>query len=610
LIPRDQIEKLQNSVNIVDVIGERIDIRRAGSNFKARCPFHDEKTASFMISDSKQIFKCFGCGVSGDSIKFVMMYDNLSYPDAIRNLASRYGIEIKEEFDGTRPDRTEDDKKELIRILNGHACDLFHEDLLKEIRREGSSVAAYLKKRKIKSEFITKFKLGFAREEWHTLKEDSRFSGYKDDILIEAGLRKMNEKGNVYDQFRNRLIFPIFDQLGNVLAFSGRALDDEVQPKYLNSPETVLYRKNQVLYGLYQAMESIRRSKAMILVEGNIDLITMHRYGYTNTVAICGTAFTENHALIVKRNADRIMLMLDGDGAGRKSSVKTAEILISAGMNPSIALLGEEYDPDTFLNEFGQDKMNELLKSQISLIGLLLHDYDRSNKNANVKMSFINKVLASLSNISNISESQAESLLQEAQTVLNIDSKIMKNDFRKLKNSKNHSEKQPDKKTVITGNYLPEKEDITEFTLLYLMLSDDDARNKILSEITEEDFHNKEAARVFLKIYELYEEGEPVKLNKILIDFDEKFKDFMIGFVISQENIFSADFEKSGSSVPDSRIMIACEDSLKKISLRKISDRIRNMNEELKYTDDIGRQNEILQTISDLKQKQIEITAK
>ncbi|MDD3044064.1 MAG: DNA primase [Candidatus Delongbacteria bacterium] len=603
MIPKDQIEKLQNSVNIVDVIGERIDIRRAGSNYKARCPFHDEKTPSFMISDSKQIFKCFGCGASGDSIKFVMMYDNLSYPDAIRSLASKYGIEIKEEYDGTVRDRTEDDKKEVLRILNGLACDLFHEHLITEMTKQNSHVKKYVESRKIDNELLTKFRLGYAPDDWHALRNDLRFSQYQDETLVEAGLRKQNEKGNIYDQFRNRLMFPIFDQLGNVLAFSGRTFDDQSQPKYLNSPETVLYRKNQVLYGLYQAMDSIRKKREIILVEGNVDLISMHKFGYTNAAAICGTAFTENHALLVKRNAERVFIMLDGDTAGMKSALRTSEIILETGMVPEIVLLPDGSDPDSFLYAEGKESLDKLLDKPLNIIDLSIAFNGLRTDTANSKITAVRTVAESFKHIKD--PLTLDMYTNEASLKLQTDKASFEKEIKR--NPKSQDIKHTEIKTI-SGTYTPRNDDAVEFTLIYLMISDNNALKLILSKLTEKDIHNPEASSLFLKIYELFEEGEPVKLNNILIDFDDKFKDFMISFVLSQETAYSGYDGRSGNGKPEEKIMAACNDSIRIIMLRKLSCSIKGLNEELKYTDDPERQNEILQKVSSLKKEQIELS--
>jgi DNA primase len=606
LISKDQIEKIQNTADIVDIIGERIDVKRSGSNFKARCPFHDEKTPSFMISSSKQIFKCFGCGASGDSIKFVMMYDNLSYPDAIRHIASKYGIDIVETYSERTKDTSSDDQKEQLRVLNKNACDFFYESLLKEYSKDGSQVIKYLNERKIDREFVDKFKLGFAPDDWNSLKLDARFIPYKDEILVEAGLRKKNEKGNVYDQFRNRLMFPVFDQLGNIVAFSGRTLDDEIPPKYLNSPETSLYKKNQVLYGLYQAMDTIRKTKEIILVEGNVDLITMHKFGFTNTVAICGTAFTENHALLIKRNADRIVVLLDGDEPGRKSALKTSEILISNGVLPSIVLLPEENDPDSFLYEKGSPELKTLIENPMNIIEFNIMLNAKTGNSINQKIASVKAVVETLKNVKADSRVEISEYLKIASQKLGVEISVLKEELLKTR-TENVRVKKND---VEINDYAAKNEDMIEFSIIYLMLTDEIPRRNFLSEISEEDFKNKDASRLFLKIYELFEEGEQIKLNNILFDFDEKFKDFMIGFVIEQERAFFPDKETAESETHRKKIEKAYIDNLSRIKLRKTGDKIKNLTSELKYTDDQTRQNEILGEISGLKKVQKEIIKK
>jgi DNA primase len=601
LIPKDQIEKLQNSVDIVDVIGERIDLKRSGSNYKARCPFHDEKTPSFMVSQAKQIYKCFGCGASGDSIKFVMSYENLSYPDAIRHLASRHGIEIVEEYSDRTYDKSEDDKKELFRILNKYACDFFHENLIKEINTDTSEVAQYLKKRKLSRDLVEKFKLGFAPDQWNLLKEEKRFSGQSEEILIEAGLRKKNEKGNVYDQFRSRLMFPIFDAMGNVAAFSGRSLSDEVQPKYLNSPETPVYKKNEVLYGLFQAMDTVRKTKEIILVEGNIDIITMHKFGFTNTVAICGTSFTENHARLIKRNADKITILLDGDEAGKKSALKTAEILAETGMVPGIVLLPGDSDPDSFLYSQGKVSMEELLSAPLNLVDLVIQLGGGRKSNANEKAHLVKNLIGSLKHIKD--PVVLDLYTKEASQKSGVDINVIKREIIN-KPDRNAGKLKPEEKHE---RYFPENDDQMEFGIIYLMLSDENARSRFLSEITENDLKNKEASRMFLKIYELHEDGEPVKLNNILIDFSEKFKDFMIGFVIEQDQAFLEEKNEKNKNELEEKIEKAYRDNIKKIKLRRIAQKMEDLRSELKYTEDHEDQNEILKKISLIKAEQGEL---
>lgn len=607
MISKDQIEKIQNTADIVDIIGERIDVKRAGSNFKARCPFHDEKTPSFMISSSKQIFKCFGCGASGDSIKFVMMYDNLSYPDAIRHIASKYGIEIVETYSSDRTkDTSSDDQKERLRILNKSACDFFYECLIREYKKESSQVIKYLNSRKIERELVDKFRLGYAPDDWNSLKEDQRFNLYSEEILVEAGLRKKNEKGNIYDQFRNRLMFPIYDQLGNVVAFSGRTLDEEIPPKYLNSPETSLYKKNQVLYGLFQAMETVRRSKEIILVEGNVDLITMHKFGFTNTVAICGTAFTENHALLVKRNSDRITVMLDGDEPGRKSALKTSEILIANGVMPSIVLLPEEDDPDSFLYDKGSEELKLMIENPMNIIEFnILINSGTDHSDPNRKVATAKAVVGTLKNISD--GITRDLFIKEASLKLGIDIATLKKELSKTASPTIRRDKPA---AEFKTEYTSKNDDMIEFSIIYLMLTDDTCRRKFLTEIREDDFKNSEASRMFLKIYELFEEGEAIKLNNILFDFDEKFKDFMIGFVIGQEKAFFPEKEAAENEIQRKKIEKAYIDNLSKIKARKIGDRIKDLNSELKYTDDQSVQDKILGEITGLKKLQREIIKK
>jgi len=303
-----------------------------------------------------------------------MLYDNLSYPDAIRLLASRYGIEIKETFSyqNQNKNKTDDDKKETMRTAMKLAVEFYHQNLLNEIKNENSSFTKYIRERGLTEEDCKLFKIGFAPDKWHALKENTSFKDIDDKLLIEAGLRKQNEKGNIYDLFRNRLMFPIFDIMGNAIAFSARTLDDEIQPKYVNSPESVIYKKSKVFFGFHQSKDTVRKTHSMILVEGNMDMVSMYKNGFTNTVALCGTAFTEDHALIMKRNADKINILFDGDDAGRKAAVKASEMLLSKGLDNTITLLPSDEDPDTFTEKYGNEALQNLIDNSLNLIDFKL----------------------------------------------------------------------------------------------------------------------------------------------------------------------------------------------------------------------------------------------
>jgi DNA primase len=601
LISKEQIESVVNAADIVDVIGERIDLRRSGANHKAACPFHDEKTASFMVSHAKQIFKCFGCGVAGDSIKFLMLYENLNYPDAIRLLAGRYGIEIKETFSyQNNHNKTDDDKKETMRSAMKLATEFYHQNLLNEIKNENSPFSKYVKERGLTEEDCKIFQIGYAPDNWHALKENDKFRDIDDKLLIEAGLRKQNEKGNIYDLFRNRLMFPVFDILGNVIAFSARTLDEDGVPKYVNSPESVIYKKSKVFFGFYQSKDTVRKTHSMILVEGNMDMVSMFKNGFTNTVALCGTAFTEDHAQIMKRNAEKINILFDGDAAGQKAAIKASEMLLSKGVDNTITMLPQGEDPDTFTEKFGNDALQELMDNSLNLIDFKLKVLGSVDK-IDAKIAASRSIIESLKVIND--EMILEQYVNEAAEKLNVEVYLIRNALKKG----NQPRKNRTQNIEPTEKYICTKKDLFEFNILYLMLSNDKVCSAYLRTIDESYFLNHEATQLYMKFYELYEEGESINLNNILVDFDDKFRDFFIDYTASQEGVFLSDIEEDDETGLDIKINQAFKDSLKKIKHRFFKREIKKLYDELKFTSDIEEQNIIISKITEIKSQEIEV---
>jgi DNA primase len=601
LIAKEQIESVVNAADIVDVIGERIDLRRSGANHKAACPFHDEKTASFMVSHAKQIFKCFGCGVAGDAIKFIMLYENINYPDAIRLLAGRYGIEIKETFSyQNNHNKTDDDKKETMRSAMKMATEFYHQNLLNEIKNLNSPFSKYVKERGLTEEDCKIFQIGYAPDKWNSLKESNKYKDIDDKLLIEIGLRKQNEKGNVYDQFRNRLMFPVFDILGNIIAFSARTLDNEIQPKYVNSPESIIYKKSKVLFGFYQSKDTVRKTHSMILVEGNMDMVSMFKNGFTNTVALCGTAFTEDHAQIMKRNADKINILFDGDAAGQKASIKASEMLLSKGLDNTITMLPQGEDPDTFTEKFGNDALQELMDNSLNLIDFKLKVLGSVDK-VDAKIAASRSIVESLKVIND--ELILEQYVNEAADKLNVEAYLIHNALKKG----NKPRRNKIQSIEPTKKYTCDNKDIFEFNILYLMLSSKKVCSEYLRTIDESYFLNHEATQLYMKFYELYEEGESINLNNILVDFDDKFKDFFIDYTASQEGVFLADIKEGDETGLEIKIEQAFNDSFKKIKFRFFKREIKKLYDELKFTSDIDEQNRIINNITEIKSQEIEI---
>lgn len=346
MISNQIIEEIRNKIDIVAVISEYVKLRKTGKNYVGLCPFHSEKSPSFTVSPEKQLFHCFGCGEGGNLFTFFMKMENISFGEAVKELASRIGISVSED-NFAKSKKTEKEKLYEVMLL---AAKFFRKCLEESV---GEKARNYLAKRGISSESAKLFQLGFAPDGWDNLFKFLISRGVAPDLIETAGLTlPREEKGNYYDRFRNRLIFPIFDLRGRVIAFSGRTLSEE-EPKYLNSPETLIFRKGENFYGLNLSKEKIKEAKYAILVEGNLDLISVFQAGITNIIAPLGTSLTLTQCKLITRFTQNVVLAFDTDAAGEAAAERAIELLRDQDLKVKIAVLTEAKDPDEFIHKFG-----------------------------------------------------------------------------------------------------------------------------------------------------------------------------------------------------------------------------------------------------------------
>jgi DNA primase len=349
-IPEEKIAEIKNTADIFDVVSELVLLKKTGKNYVGLCPFHSEKTPSFTVSPEKQIFHCFGCGTGGNVFSFLMQQEGFSFPEAARNLARRYGIDIPAQRMSPEQKRRYSEKENLLGI-NRTAMDYFHQALLSGAT--GKAAMAYLKKRGFSQETIEAFNLGYAPEGWDNLTNLFLKKRISPALAEKAGVivPKKNRSG-FYDRFRNRVIFPIFDANRRPVGFGGRVMDDSM-PKYLNSPETPLYNKGRSLYGIHRAKLPCRKHNTVYIVEGYFDLLALHQHGIENAVATLGTALTPEHVRLLKGYAARMVMVYDSDEAGIKAVVRSIETFKTEEVDARIIVLPEGYDPDSFIMKFG-----------------------------------------------------------------------------------------------------------------------------------------------------------------------------------------------------------------------------------------------------------------
>ena len=355
--PPSFIDELIARNPIEDVVGQYVNLKRSGSNLFGLCPFHGEKTASFSVAPDKGIYYCFGCHKGGGAINFMMEVEGLSYPDAVRKLAERVGLEVPEDEQYQSRYR----QQERLWALMKEAARYFHSQLYAPVGAEGLQ---YAQKRGMPKGTLTKFGIGFAPNTWNGLCDAMRAKGYTDQELRDAGL--VSEKnGRIYDRFRNRLMFPIIDTRGNIIGFGGRVMDDST-PKYLNSPETLIFNKRKNLFGLNLAKKS--KLGYLILVEGYMDAIALHQYGFDCAVASLGTSLTEEHATLLSRYTEQVYLIYDADEAGQRAAQRAIPMLERAGLRIKVLKIRDAKDPDEFLKKFGPDKFKLLLEESANRV--------------------------------------------------------------------------------------------------------------------------------------------------------------------------------------------------------------------------------------------------
>ena len=358
-VSEEILERVKAENDIVEIISEVVKLKKSGRNFTGLCPFHNEKTPSFSVSQEKQIYKCFGCGESGNVITFVMKNKNLPFLDAVKHLADKANIVLEENKRLSPTNR----KKEILYNINVESARYFYSNL--KLNKKAKN---YFLNRGISEETIRKFGLGYSNDSWNSLLFYLRKKGFKEETILEAGLALKSEKfGNSYDRFRNRVMFPVFDYKGKVIGFGGRVLDDS-KPKYLNSPETLVFQKGTNLYGLNFAIKSNLKERYFIIVEGYMDLISLHQQGITNVVASLGTALTINQARLLKRYADKVIISYDADMAGQNATIRGLEILKDAGFDVRVLNIPKGKDPDEYIRTNGKESFMNLVNKAEDLI--------------------------------------------------------------------------------------------------------------------------------------------------------------------------------------------------------------------------------------------------
>jgi DNA primase len=468
------LEEIKSKIDIVEFISDYVHLKKSGQNYKGLCPFHSEKTPSFMVSQTKQIFHCFGCGVGGDVVSFFMKHEHLTFPEAIRYMAKKAGIKITE----FRVDKEISEKRERILQINEEAMKFFIKDL-----NNSHKALAYLKGRGINTESLEKFCLGHASDERDSLFRHMKKVGYSDSALKEAGLIVID--GNGYrDAFRRRIIFPILNLKGDIIAFGGRVMDDSL-PKYINSPETEVFKKGETLFAINLAKDEIRKKDYAIIVEGYLDAIICHQYDFRNTVAPLGTALTSRHLQKLKLLTKKVVLVFDSDQAGIAAARRSLAILCENDFKAKVLLLPEGEDPDSFLRKNGSPPFKQLFSHAMSMTEFLMNT-SKGDK--------IDIVKESLSNIALMKDMIiADELLGELADRSRIHESVLRSELEKIR-----------KKSVLYGaeglKTAKKVANREEYLLLSALIAFPEKAGSVLSKLNLDDLSDKTIRSVFYKI--------------------------------------------------------------------------------------------------------------
>lgn len=563
-IPENILEDILSKVDIVEVISGFLPLKRAGRNFKANCPFHHEKTPSFMVSPDRQIYHCFGCGESGNAFKFLMRYERLEFREAVETLAKKVGVVLPEFH--KQDDKNVNLSTQLYKI--NELAAFFYENNFNTF--EGRKAKDYLIKRGIKEESAKSFKLGFAQEKWDGLINYLRAKSISLSLLEKAGLILAKEGGGYYDRFRNRIIFPIPDIKSRPLGFGARVLDDTL-PKYINSPETLIYTKGRNLYGLNLSKDSIRENDYAVVVEGYLDFIIPYQEGLKNIVASLGTALTLEQARLLKRYTHNVVMVYDADSAGELATLRSLDIFIEEEMSVKVATLTKGLDPDLFVRKNGINSFKEKIANAENLFDYKLRALkSRYNyRDIEGKAKIAHQMLATLSKIKNavLKSEYIKRLSQE----LDIKEDALLQEIRKVKEEKQYSGSlETIKKKALNINP-------TEKLLIKLMLEEKELIHRIKESLEPADFQDERISRIVSIMFELIEQGKAIEPS-FLINY---LGDEDISQVIC-ESMFLPD----NSSLQHKERVV--EDCIKRLKNEKLRLKRQRLHEQINEAQNLG----------------------
>jgi DNA primase len=586
-IPDSVIDEVRDRTDIVEVVSQSVALKKVGNNFKGLCPFHSEKTPSFTVSPEKRIYHCFGCGAGGNVFKFVMETQSISFVDAVRQFAEKAGVTIPSRDAGNLND-PQYKEREALKNTNELAASYFHS--LFNDAQAGLAARDYLKSRHFTGEVLDKYQIGWAASGWRGLVTHFQQKGnLSRDVVLKSGLVIQKEDGsNTYDRFRGRVIFPIKDPHGYVIGFGGRSIVEGENPKYLNSPETPLYQKSQVLFGMDVARQAIRKQDQAILVEGYLDQMRATQYGILNTVATCGTALTSRQAGMLRNYASSVVLVFDSDNAGRAAADKGFDVLHEKGLQVKTVFLPEGQDPDSYIQENGAEKFLEKIKTAKpyleSYIDGVVTGKNGSSPSERVEMA--NQVVPMLRKVQNLVERNG--LIEYFSSTAKIDDASFLGELKK-----SFSQNQSIVEASETG-----KSSIlhTEKYLVQLILSDKEAAQKVLQAINPEDFSNPALRSIAITCSQTIDEGdEDIEIDKLIDQTDDP----EIRSLLTQFGLEPIEFDSPEKTVSD---------CVAKFNNVHIKSKIKIVKQQRNEADMAGQVEKSRELQNKLREMQLELT--
>ena len=557
------LDEVKSSNDIVDVISQYISLKRSGRNYFGLCPFHNEKSPSFSVSPDKQIFHCFGCGVGGNIITFISKIEGIGFKEAIEVLAEKANIKLP------TIDNSVDSKKEELKAkvykVNSFTAEYYH----KKLYEPTSKIAQeYVKKRQLNNETLQSFKIGFSGK-FDELYKALKKEGFNDEEILESGLVNKNENGKYIDRYRNRLMIPILDERNRVIAFGGRVLDDS-KPKYINSPENIVYSKGRHLFGLNVAKKG--DTKRLLIVEGYMDAISLHQRGITSVVASLGTALTTQQGWLLRKNCEQVILGFDSDGAGQTAVLRAMEVMQNMGCDMRVLQMSGAKDPDEYVVKYGAVRFQKLLDEAISLIEFKIKilQKDLNLESASDKIKFLNEIAKLISKIENTME--REIYIEKIAKGYNISKEAIYAEVNKLQYSNRRSSNVLEKEKPVISRVKKERnisEEIIkrENTIIWILINSVETYKTIKENIKIEDFKNEENKEILKEIYNALENGNN-NISSVLDHIeDEKIQGHLT-------EIMAEDY-----GITDNKKAI--EDLLKKYELERLESKRDELIEEL-----------------------------